>query len=443
MKSRMTKLASAAAVIIIIGLAIGLWPQASLTGKAYGLTEALTLYKQAGIVHIKGWSFFVKDTAEGPELSGLPREEWIDRERGCFRTLRPAGSFAASPKETPNTYLTVSDGHYMMETYYGEQNASDELTRGVEYRQLSPFQQRLQMQTMQNILDYYDVSDVEGFTKTGSETLGGEILDIWQGEVTAPGNTVPYKKLMVWLSPASGEIKQIFRWTNAQKNHNEVGWLLASISNFEYEVTPPKGCFDMAPPPGAECKNTKETAPRMGLGMYEDRQTFYTCVAFNLNNRGIILVWHAHLEGQGSQEHLFKNLEPGGPLPELPAQITELVPWPMKEDVVYVGRHLAYSQKADKFYEWSLYVPNKDVAERKLFTSLKVRKEFRNCSERDFPSRPNLVADEVYIGSEEEFDSWVLGAIAELSDDGIVPTQVTYHNVMQLTEVLRQSIQNK
>ncbi len=44
------------------------------------------------------------------------------------------------------------------------------------------------------------------------------------------------------------------------------------------------------------------------------------------------------------------------------------------------------------------------------------------------------------IETEEDFDKWILGAMAELSDDGKSPENVTYKNVLQLTKRLRGSV---
>ena len=438
MNKPITKLATAAAIILIAVLGITFLDKA--VTPAYGLTEALQVYKQANIIHMKGLTFFVKDTVNGQEHCGLPVEKWIDREKGFFRELHPAGEFGSSPDETPRYYLTVSDGRYLMKTYYRSYFDGRESTRIAEYVELSPFQQRLQMRTMQNILDYYSVYDVSGFAKIGSEAIDGEALDIWQGEVTSPGKVVPYKKLMLWLSHTSGEIKQIYRWANTLKDENEIHWRLASVLGFEYDTIPPEGCFNTVPPPDCELENTKETAMKMELGMHDGRETFYTCIGFILNDGSVILGWHAHLNGQVSQEKLFKDLEPGGPLPQLPAQITELVPYPTEGDVACVGHHLACTQKADKFYEWGIYVPNGDMPSRSLFTSLKVKKEFHNSSMRDYPSIPNLVGNETHIDSEQEFNTWVLDAMAELSDDGKAPEGLTYEGVLELAQEIRESL---
>jgi hypothetical protein len=44
------------------------------------------------------------------------------------------------------------------------------------------------------------------------------------------------------------------------------------------------------------------------------------------------------------------------------------------------------------------------------------------------------------IDSANEFDKWVLGAMAELSDDGEPPDGVTYENVLRLVEQIRSGL---
>ena len=52
----------------------------------------------------------------------------------------------------------------------------------------------------------------------------------------------------------------------------------------------------------------------------------------------------------------------------------------------------------------------------------------------------DLARDVVVMrNSEQEFDVWVRGAMAELSDDGKAPESVTYQNVLQLAEKIRNS----
>jgi len=45
------------------------------------------------------------------------------------------------------------------------------------------------------------------------------------------------------------------------------------------------------------------------------------------------------------------------------------------------------------------------------------------------------------IETSEDFDEWVLGAMAELSDDGKAPEGFTYDEVLELAEEIRASME--
>jgi len=48
--------------------------------------------------------------------------------------------------------------------------------------------------------------------------------------------------------------------------------------------------------------------------------------------------------------------------------------------------------------------------------------------------------EDLIIETKDEFNSWVLGAMAELSDDGIIPEHVTYDNVLNLVDELKTTL---
>jgi len=430
MKSPITKLAAAAVIIAttIIGIR---W--FSVAAPAYGITEALKLYENADIVHIKGWKFLNTGDNTELELKRIPFESWYDKKNGRFRNSRPLGWLGDYTRK-PKYYLTVSDGQYLMKTIYlqGIQPAA-------EFTKLSPFQQRLRIYTIEPFPAFIaNINQVKGFTKVGQERIKNKMVDVWQGEVTAPGKTVPYKKLKIWLSPSTGEILRIVRWANTEED--SVRWLLRmDADTVEYNVTPPVDCFVTEAPEGYELLNTKETAIERELGD-PGRVRFYGCIGFTLNDGSVIFGWHANHKPEESQAHLFANLKPGRPLPKLPAQIVGLKPWPVEEDITCVGRHLAFTQKSGKFYEWGIYVPNKKMPERDTFQDYKAIPKYNGVEPRSFLGRPNLVGQELDIKSEEEFDTWVRGAMSELSDDGKAPEDVTYESVLQLTKQIRESI---
>jgi outer membrane lipoprotein-sorting protein len=434
MKSPITKLAAAA--VIIAGTIIGLhWFGAGVP--AYGITEALALWRNVETVHIKGWQFL--HTGDDTQLEKFPFELWFDKKNGRFKNWRPWGWFGDYTTETPKYYLSISDGEYVMETSYRENYDENKIYPMVGFTKLSSFQQRLQMHTLEPFPPFIaNLDQVKGFTKVGRERIKNKTVDIWQGEIMAAGKTIPHNKMKIWLSPETGEIVRIFTWKNAEED--SVRWLSSNDADtIEYNVAPPADCFETEPPEGYEPTNTKETAIEHELGE-EGGVKFYGCIGFTLKDGSVIYGWHANHKPDESQGHLFADVKPGGPLPNLPAQIIELKPWPVEEEITLTGRHLTFTKKKGKFYEWGIYMSNKKMPKRDTFQAYKVILKYNGTEPRSFGGRPNLVGQELTINTEAEFDTWVRGAMAELSDDGKAPNYVTYENVLQLAEQIRSGL---
>jgi hypothetical protein len=437
-ESRIVKLSAAA--VVVVAVLVGLhWFGGG--APAYGITEALELWKNAETVHIKGWTFL--HTGDDTQLEKFPFEFWFDRKNGRFKIWRPWGWFGDYTTETPRYYLNVSDGQYVMETSYRQNYKDNKIYPMVSFTKLSPFQQRLQMHTMKPFPSFMaNLHQVKGFLKIGQEQFKNKTVEIWQGEIIAAGKTVPYSKMKIWLSPKTGEIVRIFNWLNAE--NDSIRWLQRSDADtIEYNVTPPAGSFRTEPPNGFKPVNPKENAIENELGDDGRGVRFYGCIGFTLKDGSVIYGWHANHKLDESQAHLFKDLSPGGPLPHLPAQIVGLKPWPLKEDVTFDGRHLAFTLKKGKFYEWGIYVTKKKMPERDTFQAYKVITKFNDTEPRAFGGRPNLIGQELTIHTEGDFDTWVRGAMAELSDDGKAPEHVSHENVLQLAEKVRNSLYGK
>jgi len=101
--------------------------------------------------------------------------------------------------------------------------------------------------------------------------------------------------------------------------------------------------------------------------------------------------------------------------------------------------HLAYTQKAGRFYEWSIYVANKTVEPADVW-GYQLQLE-SNLEGGEANARLSIAATaELTIQDEEDFNSLVLGAMAECSDAGVAPDRLTYENVLALVEQIRASI---
>ena len=205
------------------------------------------------------------------------------------------------------------------------------------------------------------------------------------------------------------------------------------------KISTATGTASSAAAVGVELENTKETALVSVLGNVRTK-SFYvgTHISFTLNDGSVIIGWSSG-GFVNSQADLFVDLKPGGDLPELEAVITGISPIPCKEKKIYRGHHLTHTQKKNKYYEWSIYVPDKEALPRDTIMAYEVVLRF-NADKSRF--RGNFVTSLSYdlaINTKEDFQNWVLGAMAELSDNGIAPKEISYESVMQLAKKIRQS----
>jgi len=425
MKNRYIRPLTAATILVAMVVSVQ-WLFAPVP--VYGLTESLKRWQDARTIHIKGWMFLDPGNRK---LEKFPFELWFDRSEGCFRNSHPMDWFGDYTSD-PEYSLTVSDGQYVMDVCHRQNKGRAEFTR------LSPFAQRLQARTLEAFPTFMGNLDrVEGFHKIGREQIRGRAADVWEGEITAVGEAVPYTRQKIWLSPSTGEILHFVRWENMGEQENSVDWQMRmDTETIEYNTSPPADCFKTDPPESCELINTKETAVTRELG--EDGQSrLYDCIGFTLNDGAVVLGWHANHKPQESQAGFFADLVPAGPLPQLPARIVALKPWPVREDITCVGHHLAWTQKNGKFYEWGIYVADRKVPERSTFKDYKIISVYDGVEARDFGGRPNLVGEQLTVTSEREFDTWVGGAMAELSDSGTAPAHVTYRAVLELAQQIR------
>jgi hypothetical protein len=406
--NRFTKLTAAAAIIIAAALLITLFNKSVTT--AYGITDLPKLIKNARTIHMKGWVYWPERRQNGGEPAKLEFEYWFDIENGCYRLFKPGGI----DKDTgePRYYTTVSDGQYIMgETYY--RPVKGKPWKSISFTKLSPFKARLEAykHSYEVLMRMFGIDQIKGSTKVAQEEIEGTVFDIWQNEFyLADGRG---SKIRTWLAPDSGDIGRVLFWE--KKREDDLNWRLGlDFHTIELDTVPPAGIFDTEPPDGYRLDNTKETAHMSELGIARQRAMIedyelHVHISFTLNDGSVIVAWSCPEKTRSSQADLFENLAPGGRLPELAAKIEGLTSIPLELGVNYVGHHLTYTQKDGSFYEWSLYVPDSES-----------------------PARSSLLGYDLSVKYEVD--------MAELSDDGKAPENVTYESVLQLAEQVRESL---
>jgi hypothetical protein len=431
--NRFTKFAVAAVLIAVVALSITILDKSATP--AYGITDMPELFNKARTIHIQGRVYFPRHTMpDGQEISPVETEQWIDLENGRVR-FTTCGLTSNRDDIKITVGETISDGQFKLALLHTDKRAI--------FFKMSEYQQMLEKRhALEQMLGqiFGDVDRLDSFVKIGKEEIDGVEYDIWEGEVThsVTKDITLYK---YWLSPSTGESNRIQAWVKQNDGEYKLQY---EYNRIERDVTIPDGIFSTDVPQGYESQNTKETAILLELddggSVHCGSLTLDSRITFTLSDGSVILGWYSlDRESETSQEDLFENLEFGGSLPKLPVEIWGLRPSGWTGDMTYVGWHLAYTQKGDQFIEWSLYVPEGSPPARNETLGYDVLYRFNLEEEPKW--RIGYTLDYgIEIKSEEDFDIWVLGAIAELSDDGKVPDEVGYEGVLQLAERTRESL---
>ena len=432
--NRFTKLA-AAAVIIAIGISIHYFT-GSGTSPAYGITDVPELFSKARTLHLRGWRYFPgKKMPDGNDVPPVNWERWIDLENG-----REWSTTCSSSGRRDATKISVGelikDSQYWMRLNHTNKWAS--FYKMSKYKQMLE-KRRILGRTLQLILGNTD--ELDSFVKIGQEEIDGVLCDIWQREEIYSA-TKAGRRYRHWLSPSTGECKRIQFWGRFSDKQQ---WQLRhEYYKIERDVDIPEGIFAMEIPEGYEARNTKETATVLPLGSPMAAcgfgVGFGTAISFTMSDGSVIWGWNSFdQKSEKPQEKFFEGLEFGGPLPKMPIEFNALKPAGEPKDITYTGYHLAYTRKGERFTEWAIYVPNgipPKNAEQFGYHALYVF----NLDRKPRSILNFAVPYGLLIETKEDFDKWVLAAMAELSDDGKAPESITYESVLQLAKQIRESL---
>ncbi len=431
MKSKITKLAAAAMIVIAIVLSIIFLDKS--VAPAYAVTDLPGLFEKAKVIHIQGWQYFAGHRMpDGEQIPPVEIDNWIDREggRSCY-----TGTGLSIDKNGVRIAVseTISDGQYKMTLNHSERYAS--------FFHVSDYQQMLNAYRTSRVFSgqiFSDIEQLQNFEQVGWEQMDGVEYQVWQQD-TAHAVTAHADRLKFWLSPQTGKLGRVQIWSRMDDDQ----WELSKDYFIDYDVAIPDDVFTLESPEGYTLKNTMETAiPQelgSGGGVGCDSFSAKTRIGFLMGDGSVIVAWQSlDSESEIPQDELFMGLEFGGHLPKLPVEIYGLKPAGGSSNLMYTGYHLAHTQKAGQFIEWSLYVPDGTPSSSVRQVGCDVLYRFNIEPEPKWRIGLTVNCD-LLIGGAEDFDKWVLGAMAELSDDGTAPVDITYERVLALAEQVRQA----
>ena len=469
MSSPFSKLTAAAAVLVIATVTLVVLDRSA--APAYALTDVAAAFDQAHVIHVEGWQYFPRlKESDGTAVSPVLIRSWIDLENGRLRqayvAMEQHGQISSSGVPDVNTAITVAEtvysGPYKMTLDHRAKTA--DFARMTDYSRQWTIYQKTRMLWGQLCSP---PAQLEHFVKVGQDEIDGHLYDIWQlgsasgmgglvgggaaggGGWSSNGNgsgeghlapAIPSFQSRLWVSADTGRLGRAQVLSQTGDGHWE---LEQDYHTIDYDVPIPASTFDEEPPAGYTVLNAKETAPfapfasgTVVCGNVQCR----TFVSFTLHDGSVIVAWQSRLLwGAESQEPLFADLAFGGSLPRLPAEIYSLKPAGAPDRTAYVGRHLGYTSQAGKFIEWALYVPRTTPPANVKYLGYDMLSRFNTAT----PPSGRIgitVGYGVAVQTAKDFDQWVRGAMAEFSDSGRPPADVTYQKVCDLAQQVRTSL---
>ena len=432
MKSRITKLAAAA--VIIVAVLVGIHHFGGSidgTSKVYAMSNVPELFQSAKTIHMKGRMYF-PSLNPGKEQASVEVEYWLDIENGRWRLTHPG--YSSGPDGIIKIHLSenISDGEYEMCVNHTE--------KLVSFSKLSVFQRRLfAHKNVYTLLELLYVNfELFDYTKIGDEIINGEFFQIWQG--LREDSLGTKMRLKSWLSPTTGEFARIKSWAWTKDEDWEKGM---EIDLVERDIEVPDNVFVTEAPVGYALENSKETATVRELinaSVGTESVSLNCHVLFAMSDGSVIVGWSSEdSQSDASQEVLFEGLQMGGQLPKVATEVYAIKTSDREQEITYRGYHLAHTKKKDKFYEWSIYVADRQVSPSKVLGYSLVHRY--NPENRVIKAKISIsTTATLIIDNAEDFNTFVLGAMAELSDDGQVPEELSYENVLQLAQQTRNSL---
>lgn len=436
MTSRCTKVAAVMAVAAFLALAyfLGFFPGSNVV---YAVTDLPGLFERARVIHVQGWQHFAGHRMpDGTRIRPVEVDNWTDLENA---RSRHTGTGLSIDKNGVRITVgeTISNGPYMMCLSHTE--------KSVVFFQKSAYQQMLDAyQYSQLMLGQVlgTIEDIGDFVNVGWEEIDGIAYDIWERDMTQ-ATTQHAERLRLWLSPSTGAVGKVQGWSRFANGPWELSY---EYDKIDRDIDVPDGVFALEVPQDYVFENTMDTATPLVWGAgggvaYADEHCSLragTRISFTMRDGSVIVGWFStDSKSETPIQNLLSGLEFGGRLPKLPVEIYGLKPGGIASDVTYHARHLTYTRKADQFTEWSLYVPDGPPPASVRSSGYDVLYRF-NMGNHQPKWVLGLNAEYgVPIETAEDFDKWVLGAMAELSDDGKAPEHVTYDRVLLVIEQLR------
>ena len=436
MTSRITKFAASVVIIIAVILALNIIGGPNIASVAYGIVDLPAIMEQAQTIQITGWRYLDDSAIVADNKSERVASDcYIDNRYERLRWSQYG-------------FDTTIDGQIMTKINHHDNT--------VRFYKLSDFQRKVWLRMMHDWnfdRAFMSKEELSEFVKTGHETIEETEFNIWERVTNYWYPSDREIKSRVWMSPITGEVRRIGEWQRGEFTKGR--WCITSDNTIKINRGFETGIFEPVVPDGYRLKNTKENAPEyqsLIMAFYADGKRSEVRYVFTMENGTVIIAWSTGiLLSDENSVALYKALKSGQSMPTKPVEIMYgLTPkgkprydssdYDVTFDdtsVTYNGRFLDWTVKDGQLYEWAIYVPNKKVDLREVLH----RGEIVIGMDPENPTWKGVERSSLYSNTmviyDDEFNIFVLGAMAELSDDEVIPEHMTYNNILNQVNEIR------
>ena len=432
MKKQSRQFAIAAMALFLVGLTVWqLGGSIDGTGRVYAMSEVPDLFRSARTLHMKVQIYY--PNGEGSEeLSPMEAEFWLDFEKQRWRSINPVWITDRKNGVTFTTNEEVYDtGDFVLRLDRGNQTAT--------YERITPYRRARRLRQGLDMLLQFSFGDPRLFDQyqpAGQEQIQGEQYDVWQLDINQNG--IIMGRLRSWFSPQTGEI---FKSEVSFKQNESGPWIKQIEVNLIERNVPIDDRIFVQTVPQGYTEDTIDTTLQSGMHGSSGSLKLWVYLLIQLGDGSVIGCWKSQdTESDEDPVRLLEGISAGAKYPEFPVVFSGLSRGASENEYTYHGHYLAHTVHGSDLYLWGLYVPKEiETPAPGVVPGQYTILHRTNVSGKDFRVRLSMSAD-VVVENQSDFDTFILGAMADFSDPGAELPSLTYAGTLELAEQIRSGL---
>jgi hypothetical protein len=429
-----------AAAAAVIALAAGLWLVQRITpGPAYAFADVPAQLRKVRTLHWRETLVDAYGHHLDRKLETITTEVWLDVDRGFRRGRYKGTAINSDSGKLTNDGENYSDDTIVSVIYHSN--------RHLHHWRANPLNalahRRKSRDNLLSKMGFSDPSALANCKRTGNETIRGVACEVWSGRIPRPSR--PGDQLATFFIDRSRGLPVRVEYKSAAPE--PMGMVSLTIDVLEVDPELPPGFFRA--PAEAPPQYTRNAAPE--AAPMTDFQTsgfgssngIRLSQSFILPGGSLLVYWNSMVEAERSPKaQSLVQLPFGGDLPAMPATILGVRTIGVSApEIAFDARYIGFTEQADgETFLWTLLVPNRPPPPQEKFFGYtfvygpdpKGPLAHSNYSVQDTESSGGMA-----IENKADFDTFVLGVMAQLSKDGKAPPGVTYERVVEISRESR------